>query len=717
MALSNREVGDRHREREAARRREASATSREIGGIPPIANVRRRARCRNSLRLFCETYNPETFSLGWSDDHLRMISRVEEAVRGGALYAVAMPRGSGKSTLSRHAALWALSYSLRRYVFVIGANAEKAEDAIRAIQTYIRFLPLYVDDFPEISHAARKLGGIAQGARGQTCNGVSTLIEWGGDKIVLPTVPPPPYWPKSWPLRRDKMVPSSGGVVAASGLTGDGIRGSLLTLTTGESIRPDLVLIDDPQTSESSHSRTQNATREKLVGADVLGMAAPGKTIAAVMPCTVISPGDFIDRILDRSKHPLWRGERSGILKSMPINLGAWDDYFDVYSRCAQKEPPDFTESNEYYVANRAVLEEGAAASWPERKLPDEVSAVQSAMHLYFRDKRAFYSEYMNQPQPEEILGAIRDLDAAQISSKLNRTPRGVVPPDCTRVTAFIDVGESVLFWCVCGWNESFGGSVVDYGTFPRQNRAYFAKADARPSLSDVFPDYPLDARIDAGLKVVVDSAVSKAYPRQDAAGDVRVGICMIDTGHKPKIVYDFCRMHALRPILMPYRGYGVTAGREPMANWPVRPGEPKRPGWNWRKRPSTEGGYGTHVIADVNHWKTFAAERLLSPPGSACLHLFGDRAGEHQLFADHLVSEYRVRTEGRGRTVDEWQAKPEHWDNDYFDCLVGCTVGASVLGLTWSAAGAMGDPPKPKEPRKRVSLREKFFAKNGGKQ
>jgi hypothetical protein len=53
----------------------------------------------------------------------------------------------------------------------------------------------------------------------------------------------------------DGMVPTSGSVVGVSGLTGEGIRGSLKTLTTGEMVRPDFVLIDDPQTPESARSR------------------------------------------------------------------------------------------------------------------------------------------------------------------------------------------------------------------------------------------------------------------------------------------------------------------------------------------------------------------------------------------------------------------------------------------------------------------------------
>jgi hypothetical protein len=49
--------------------------------------------------------------------------------------------------------------------------------------------------------------------------------------------------------------------------------------------------------------------------------------------------------------------------------------------------------------------------------------------------------------------------------------------------------------------------------------------------------------------------------------------------------------------------------------------------------------------------------------------------------FAEHLTAEYRVKTQGRGRTVDEWKQRPERGDNHWFDCLVGCAAGASIQG------------------------------------
>ena len=81
------------------------------------------------------------------------------------------------------------------------------------------------------------------------------------------------------------------------------------------------------------------------------------------------------------------------------------------------------------------------------------------------------------------------------------------------------------------------------------------------------------------------------------------------------------------------------------------------------------------------------------------CLSLF--KAKDHRLFADHLTAEYRVRTEGRGRTVDEWKIRSPGRDNHWLDCVVGCAVGASMLGATLREAQAK------RVLRKTVSLAE----------
>jgi len=86
-----------------------------------------------------------------------------------------------------------------------------------------------------------------------------------------------------------------------------------------------------------------------------------------------------------------------------------------------------------------------------------------------------------------------------------------------------------------------------------------------------------------------------------------------------------------------------------------------------------------------------------MGDPG--CLSLFGRKPEFHRLLAEHLTSEYRVKTEGRGRTVDEWKLRVDGLDNHWLDCLVGCAVAASIQG-----AVLFGTDVKP-TPRPRVRL------------
>lgn len=700
---------DKVRDSQAAISRAKSSKAREIGEIPDISDIERRERCAKSLKLFCETYNPTAFYYGWSDDHLRVIARIEEAATQGSLFAVAMARGSGKTTICRMAALWAVAYQLCRYVFVIGATDAKACEALDTIRVFVRFLPEFSADFPEISYPAQRLSGIANRATGQTCRDVSTLIEWSADQIVFATVPPPANWPKHWPLRDDGMVPSSGTVVSASGLTGEGIRGSLKTLMTGEMVRPDLVLLDDPQTPGSARSNIQNINRLKLISADVLGMAGPGQSIAAVMPCTVIERGDMIDQVLDRSKHPMWRGERSGILKSMPTNMDAWEEYFDVYSTCAQFEPPDFTDANEYYIEHREKLDAGAKASWEDRKDAAEVSAIQSAMHLYFRDRRGFMAEYMNEPVAESAV-SLSALTADEVIAKGSNLPRLVVPRTSTILTAMIDVGAHVLWYAICAWDEKFGGAVIDHGSYPDQRRDYFTAADARLTLGDCpgMGGQSQDAAIYAGLTAIAAHVLGRAYTIEDdtAGHTLKVERCLVDANWGPgtDLVYEFCRRSSYAGTLIPSHGKFIGASSNPMGSWPARPGEKK--GTCWRISASA-GGRGRHVTFDANWWKTFAADRLRTPEGGAgCLRLFHAPTGGHKMIADHITAEYPVPVTGKGRTVEEWKEKPGR-DNHWLDCLVGSMVAASIAGAKWSAAAASGVPIAGPKPKQRITLEE----------
>lgn len=705
MIVSDNDAGSddsyrRHRDRAARRAAQASAEGRDIGPMPAIADVDRRRACQADPELFCRVYNRETFTLPWSADQEQAIARIQEAAQLGALYALAMPRGGGKTSVSRTLALWAIVYGLRRFCFLISATQPMAAKALDAIKKLIRFSTAFVADFPEISYPFQKIGGIAQKANGQTSGGDATMAEWGKSQIVLPTVKPPPNWPADWPLRADGNVPTSGAVIMTSGLTGEGIRGSLFTTTTGESLRPDLALIDDFQTPKSAWNPLQCQKRLELISNDVLGLAGPDKRLAAVALCTVIAPGDAADELLDQDKHPLWRGERYKLLPEMPTNLQAWDQYWDVYRGCALQKPPDFTAANAYYLGRRAELEAGAVCSWSDRVLAGDVSALQSAMHIYFRDKRAFLAEYQNTP-----LARIEDdnpIDPRAIARRLSSVPRGIVAKNFTRLTAFIDVHQMVHYYVVCAWDDAFDGSVIDYGTYPPQNRAYFTLRDAKYTLPLATKVAGLEGYVYEGLRRTCDLILGREWKREDGSA-MKIERCMIDAnwGTTSTCVKKFCRESPHAAVLLPSHGKGIGASSPAMSDRKPKDGETR--GIEAWIQPAPSRGSVRAAIFDANYWKSFTHARLATPAPHG-VTLFGDKAETHLMFVDHLCAEKRVHVKAQksGREVDEWHAPPGV-DNHWFDGLVGCHVAAMFLGVRLAELPIT----KPAQPGKRKTMAE----------
>ncbi|MBT5610095.1 MAG: hypothetical protein HOJ57_29410, partial [Lentisphaerae bacterium] len=140
--------------KEAARARNASlsAAGRDIGGLPEVVDPERRERCRTSFRSFCEAYFMLTFHLEWSDDHLRVIAKIEQAVLHGGLFAMAMPRGSGKSSLAECACLWAMLYGHRDFVTLIGSDEGHALGMLDSIKTELESNDLLLEDFPAVCY-------------------------------------------------------------------------------------------------------------------------------------------------------------------------------------------------------------------------------------------------------------------------------------------------------------------------------------------------------------------------------------------------------------------------------------------------------------------------------------------------------------------------------------------------------------------------------------
>ena len=672
----------------ARKSQEKSLEGRDIGDLPPVDDPERKEKCRLDFKLFCETYFPEVYQLKWSDDHLRAIAKIQKSVLEGGLFALAMSRGSGKSSLTETAAIWAMLYGHREFVVLVGASESAALEMLDSIKTEFEVNEHIAADFPEVAYPVQKLQGIANRCAGQLYHGERTRITWTANEIVLPTI---------------AGAASSGVLVRVAGITGR-IRGMKYKKPDGRTIRPEFVVIDDPQTSESAGSIEQTRKRVRVLAGDILGLAGPGKKISGIMPCTVIRPGDMAEQILDKLKHPEWNGERCKMMYQFPKNEELWNRYADLRAD-ELREKGTFEEATEFYRQHREEMDEGAVVSWPDRHNYDEISAIQHAMNLKFTDEAAFWAEYQNEPLPED-LGSDEQLTVDGIVNKLNGHSQRTVPVSANHLTMFIDVQKTLLFYVVCAWDDDFTGSVIDYGTWPDQRRRYFSLADANPTLQSKFPRAGLEGCLYGGLKSLTEEYLSREFTRDDGAA-MKVEKCLIDAnwGQSTDVVYQFCRESAHANVIVPSHGKYIGASSKPMSEYKKAAGD--RVGLNWRM-PNIRGKRAVrHVIFDANYWKSFVASRLLVAVGDrGCLSLWGRSGETHMLFAEHLTAEYRVKTEGRGRKVEEWKMRPEAKDNHWWDGAVGCAVAASMVGCVLAGTDAHARE-KPKVKVKLSDLRK----------
>ena len=133
----------------------------------------------------------------------------------------------------------------------------------------------------------------------------------------------------------------------------------------------------------------------------------------------------------------------------------------------------------------------------------------------------------------------------------------------------FIDVQQALLFYVVAGWEDDFTGYVLDYGTFPDQQRPYFTLRDARHTLAAATKATGLEGSIYAGLEALTASLINREWHRDDGAA-LRIERCLIDAnwGNSTDVVYQFCRQSAHPGVVMPSHGRFVGASSQPFSEY-----------------------------------------------------------------------------------------------------------------------------------------------------
>jgi hypothetical protein len=612
------------------------------------------------------TYLAASFGWPFSGDHLRVIGKLQRALLVGGLFVEAVFRGWGKTTVAAGAALWAALYGHRKFLAVITKDGPRAKKLVESILFELENNDLLAEDFPEVCYLFRSLEGKSQRAAAQMYAGRRTHIERRRDSVVFPFV---------------NGSAAAGVVIRGYGM-GAGVRGMQHKRGDGVTVRPDFVLLDDPQKDSDAKSKTKTDNSEDLILGGLLGLSGHDKRIAAVMTCTVMEPNDLAERFLDNERHPEWQAERLGMVKKWSaahetLWLGEYADILRDPNRTEEQREKD---SKEFYAEHREAMDAGCEVAWTDcYERETEASAIQHAYNLRIRlGEKIFFAEYMNVPLRAELT-AEPALEPADIIRKVNNQPRYTPPEGSSLIVAHIDLGTSSrIHWTVTAWGDYLTGAVIDYG---------------RVAVERLREDGGVEAEVREKVEGIAERLLTTVY-RTESGDELTCSEVGIDAGWMTQEVYTLIRQSPYRSQLVPMMGQG---GEKQIY---VKKGVPRRnygEGWVYamtRKRTAKL------LVYDSDQFKTTVGERWRTKPGArGCLMVFGTKGQEHWDFAEHQCSELSwMKNRSDGVEFVKWEKKPgqqDHWK----DNVVGCAVLAAKNGIT---AGEKKPKQRPKPPPRR---------------
>ena len=496
---------------DAERQRKHRARFYEIGPIPPVADPVRRESTKYDLPRFLITYCMDILDHEPSPEILvGLVLPLQNAILNGGQVLLMSARGTGKTTIMKGAARWAIGHGHKRFVVGIAATRDLAVDGL--FQETIDSLgggdcEAFMADFPGLSIPIAMLGGNKKGSRTQTVNGKPTGMKFKETRFVLPS---------AVDENGQFLEPSHGAVFVACSM-GGAIKGLV-----NKKDRPDLFLIDDPQTEAVAKSHTQTVEAEKFITGSVLGLAGHLQEPTAVMAITPIRVGDLACRFMDRKLHGEWRMIR------MPYVTG-WEEKHDAIFagyKAAYEEDVAIGDgqrklSRQFYLDHRdqfADLKLVDAKNFTAK----EVDAVHHLLNLRIRLKGEFKAECLLDVTSESAGQVLRPED---VEKAVNTYPRFALPPGTFQAVAFCDVNvsdDAGLRYGVGAFGPNRLFAIIHKGRYPEEGvRLYPAGADPETR----------EAAIIKGIKAVVGDLMRSPYYCYSTGESVRLRSICFDGG------------------------------------------------------------------------------------------------------------------------------------------------------------------------------------------
>lgn len=669
------------RERDTRRKRDKRQAVKEVV-IPACKNRRRRKRLEQDDIAWLRFYFgpgcglPDPFTYEFMNQQISMIESIAQVIRYGGDQAVAASRGEGKSTICERQLLKYTLQGVLKFSVLFQATGAAAENSLDSIKTAVEENVLLLEDYPEVCVPVAALENTPNRAHYQLVTGkrhdngkpyrmASSKFSWCGQEIVFPNVP---------------GSPAARALIATRGLD-SAVRG-----LKRKGCRPQLAVIDDPETEETVRSEDQAKKLEDRIDRGIAGLGSQNRPIGRVMLTTLQNRSCVSYKYTDPEMKPTWKGKRFRFLVSPPERKDLWDEYVSLRGNefrefsAGRSSDPHCRQSHQFYLDNRLAMDAGACVANVNRfdstLLPDGTTAEASAIQHYFNQvarlgQEAVSAELDNDP-PEELGPVESGITPHLVQRKVNGLERRQIPEGAFKITRGVDVRKVALHWVVRAWMEDGTPYTIDYGVYEVQGTTYGS-------------DEGLDLAIRNNILAFLEES-QEWYGRP-------IDRTLIDSRWRTDAVYAACVEAGLG--VQPIAGHGRSAGCV-HANFHdvLRRTNDRKPGDGWFM---TRKGKLWLVNADADRWKAWEHDRWMSKEGPGSMTLFGspnelhpeklsaDERGHHS-YAHHVCSEVEVEEPHKGVMRRRWKAKSTN--NHWLDASYYCDVAASIEGVPIVGAG-----------------------------
>ncbi|MCY8048458.1 phage terminase large subunit [Bacillus haynesii] len=259
--------------------------------------------------------------------------------------AWSVPRGHAKSAyLSNMFPVHQIVFGLRRYIIIVSETLGMSRKFVEWVNDQLKYNEKLREDF-------------------------GTLV--GTDRELKDNA--------------DSFETNNGCFVQASSIGGQ-LRGSRY-----KAYRPDLIILDDLESSKNTNTLDLRTKNEEWFNKVVMPMGDPRRT-AIIYMGTLVHASGLLPAVLNRAD---FNGKMFSAIVSEPDRQDLWDEFENIYRD--QENPDRMDEAISFYEANKEEMDKGVSTLWNDRfpyyKLMMEKVNIGS---------RAFGSEFLNKPIDDE---------------------------------------------------------------------------------------------------------------------------------------------------------------------------------------------------------------------------------------------------------------------------------------------------------------------------